>query len=273
MAGVTDGEHRIQARGDVETGSRVGFVELDIGGLDRQAAAQGHGVAGVGHQVHQDLLDLTYVCLNRVQRRVEHRTQADVLANQPAEYALHAADDSVEAEHDRLHQLLAAEGEKLVRESPGLLGRLDDLLETLLRTRPLGKLCAHQVGVAHDRRQRVVEVVRDAARQPSDRFHLLRLPELVLQTVPVRDVADDGHHEQAFVSAEGTQADFGRELRAVFAARSQVAASEAHRTFAGSRVEFLAMVDVRLSQVARQQHLDRLAKQILPAVPKHGLDL
>ena len=51
-----------------------------------------------------------------------------------------------------------------------------------------------QIAVAVDHREQVVEVVRDAAGQPADRFHLLRLTELLLQPLQFRDVA--GHANQ-----------------------------------------------------------------------------
>ena len=61
-----------------------------------------------------------------------------------------------------------------------------------------------QVGVAEDGREHVVEVVRDAAGEPADRFHLLRLAQLRL-AVPQRllglpalgQVADPGDEEGA----------------------------------------------------------------------------
>ena len=45
----------------------------------------------------------------------------------------------------------------------------------------LAQTIEHEVRVAGDRREQVVEVVRDAAGEPADRLHLLRLPELVLE--------------------------------------------------------------------------------------------
>ena len=51
---------------------------------------------------------------------------------------------------------------------------------TSARDRIVGReLLEQQVGVAEDRGEQVVEVVRDAAGEPADRFHLLRLPELL----------------------------------------------------------------------------------------------
>ena len=48
--------------------------------------------------------------------------------------------------------------------------------------------------VAGDGGQRVVEVVRDAAREPADRLHLLRLPELILELAAVGDVLHRADH-------------------------------------------------------------------------------
>ena len=64
-AGVADGQHDIVAgfTGGMEAG--VVVVELDVGGLDGQFAAVGHGIAGVDGQVHDDLLDLAGIGLDR----------------------------------------------------------------------------------------------------------------------------------------------------------------------------------------------------------------
>src|SRR5207247_7888332 len=42
-----------------------------------------------------------------------------------------------------------------------------------------------------DRREDVVEVMPDAARQPAHRFHLLGLPQLLLELNALRDIAPD----------------------------------------------------------------------------------
>src|SRR5438874_1165451 len=44
----------------------------------------------------------------------------------------------------------------------------------------VAEILEQQLGVAGDGRQDVVEVVRDPARQAADRFHLLRLAQLLL---------------------------------------------------------------------------------------------
>src|SRR5688500_11888937 len=49
-----------------------------------------------------------------------------------------------------------------------------------------------ELGVAAERREEVVEVVGDAARQASDCVQLLCVEELLLESLPLRDVLDEG---------------------------------------------------------------------------------
>ena len=59
----------------------------------------------------------------------------------------------------------------------------------------VGHVVEHQVAVAENRRQQVVEVVRDAAGELADRLHLLRLAQLLFELAALGDVArvdDDG---------------------------------------------------------------------------------
>ena len=46
----------------------------------------------------------------------------------------------------------------------------------------------HELGEPEDDRQQIVEIVGDARRQPPDRVHLARLPDLRLERPPFRDV-------------------------------------------------------------------------------------
>ena len=59
-------------------------------------------------------------------------------------------------------------------------------------------VCAHfaerKLRKAGNRCQRVVQVVRDPARQPANRLHLLRLAQLVFEQAPVGDVLHGADH-------------------------------------------------------------------------------
>ena len=49
-----------------------------------------------------------------------------------------------------------------------------------------------QLAVAGDDGQQIIEIVRHAAGQHADRFHLLRLPQLIFQLAAAGDVHHDG---------------------------------------------------------------------------------
>src|SRR5207249_10303289 len=101
--------------------------------------------------------------------------------------------------------LLAAEGQQLPRERAGALRRLVDLER--VRAPRIGRLerADEQVGVAADRGQEVVEVVRDPAGQAADRLHLLRLAQLLVSRAELgldaaaldRGPEDSGRRAQA----------------------------------------------------------------------------
>src|SRR5262245_16409287 len=57
-----------------------------------------------------------------------------------------------------------------------------------------------QFEVAEDDRENVVEVVRDARRQLTDRFHFLRLAQLRLHAGAVRDVDRDAQYAELYAA-------------------------------------------------------------------------
>ena len=97
--------------------------------------------------------------------------------------------------HDRLKDLPAAEREQLPGQGcRALAGALD--FEQVGAPRRIGRqLLGEQLGEPEDRRQHVVEVVRDAAREVTDRLELLCLAQLLLQLALLGDVMSD-HQDQ-----------------------------------------------------------------------------
>ena len=87
----------------------------------------------------------------------------------------------VEIEHLRLQDLLAAEGQQLLGQRRGAFAGPPHLLDVGARGMPGLEFLEHEVAVAEDGREQVVEVVGDAAGQASDGFHLARLLELILE--------------------------------------------------------------------------------------------
>ena len=169
----------------------VGVVELGVGRLDCELPAARHGVPSVHGQVHDHLLELARVGLHSAQGGVEARHECDVFAQQPAQHVLGVRHNVVEVEDAHLHDLLAAERQQLTGESRGALGGLADLRDIVAAPVGRAKILEQQVGVASDRREDVVEVVGDAARETPNGLHLLRLTQLLLEAEPLRDVPAD----------------------------------------------------------------------------------
>ena len=119
-----------------------------------------------------------------------------VFPDEASEQRPHLGHHPVQVERRRLDDLLAAEGQQLAREPGGARARLlnfDDV--------PLARIVGIEIGqqelaVAQNGGEQIVEVVRHAARQPSDGLHFLRLLILRFQRVPGGDVqrnADAAH--------------------------------------------------------------------------------
>ena len=84
--------------------------------------------------------------------------------------------------------LLPAEGHQLAGESGGPRARLLDFRDVRLARVVRIEIRQQQLAMPQDLRQQVVEVVRHAAGQQSDRLHFLRLEILLLQRPAIGDV-------------------------------------------------------------------------------------
>ncbi len=159
--------------------------------VDAQRAALRHGVPRVDGEVDDHLLDLAGVRAHAAALRIRRRDDLDVLPEQPPQHRLDAADRLDEVDHLRLQNLPPAEGEQLARELGGAVGRQLDLLDVLplLVTGLQG--IQHEMRVAADRLEDVVEVVRDPTRERPDCLELLRLTELFLRAAQAHGVR---HH-------------------------------------------------------------------------------
>ena len=92
----------------------------------------------------------------------------------------------------RLEHLLAAESEKLLRESNGAVSRHFDLKQILLRGIVRIKTFFRNFAVSDDYSEHVIEVVSNAGRQSPHRLHFLGLEELLLELFRLGNVVNDG---------------------------------------------------------------------------------
>ena len=95
--------------------------------------------------------------------------------------------DVVQVDDRRLEDLVAAEREQLARQVGRLRRPACMMRAAVSRVESLAfGSASEQLGVSVDRRQHVVEVVRDAAGEAAERLEPLRLEELVAQPVALR---------------------------------------------------------------------------------------
>ena len=129
---------------------------------------------------------------------VELNGLAEQAAEQNGELRQHVA----ECQLLRAQGLLAREGKQLAYQARGPVRVLLDVHDVLEGR--IGWAVVHQqeVGEADDRRQHVVEVVRDAAGELADGLHLLRLQQCRLHALLLGDVLEDAEQPHALVVAD-----------------------------------------------------------------------
>ena len=159
----------------------IGLVERRIRRLDRHPAADRHRVARVHREVEQHVLELVGIDPRLPQATSEHGLDRDVLAQCPAQQVGHVRHQPADIDRLRFQRLLPREREQPMGQRRGTLHaghrRIGQPGErAAVRRQP----SLQQFDVAADHRQVVVEVVRDAAGEPADRFHLLRLAQRLL---------------------------------------------------------------------------------------------
>ena len=109
----------------------------------------------------------------------------DVFADHAPQHRLDLAERDVEVDDLGLQHLAAAERQHLLGEVGGAHRGAGDLLGVGAALVLRIERVQHDLGVADDRREQVVEVVRDAAREAADRFHLLRVAQLLFEQQPL----------------------------------------------------------------------------------------
>jgi hypothetical protein len=192
------------------------FGQVDHPGLDADLAAVGHGVAGVHHEVHDDLVELPPVGPDRQQAGIMAEGEGDFLADQPVEQVHELAHGVAQIQRLGLQRLLAREGQQLPDQRGGAVGVLVDLHEIGIVRVALVVAQHQQVAMPGDGGQQVVEVMRDAPGKLTDGLHLLALNELALHRLElgrvvqhrqkrgarrIRDPAERDLHEKLGVAA------------------------------------------------------------------------
>lgn len=89
--------------------------------------------------------------------------------------------------------MLPAEGEQLSRQDRGPACRTSDFANVVRYLAFYFELIEKQIAVAENRRKKIIEVVRDPTRELTERLHLLRTDELILQLFPRGHIHERPH--------------------------------------------------------------------------------
>ncbi|HEX6905025.1 MAG TPA: hypothetical protein VF154_00320, partial [Terriglobales bacterium] len=143
--------------------------------------AVSHGVARVGGQVHHNLLHLHRVRLDGPQLLAQLQRELNVFPDQAGKGLANVLQHMVEVEHTQNLHLLAAEGEQLAGKVGGPPRRLENFFSVVTQGRIRSEGVHHQLGIAADHHEQVIEVVGHAPRQLADGIHLLYLRQLLFQ--------------------------------------------------------------------------------------------
>ena len=166
----------------------VFLVEGNVGGLDGQLASRGHGVTRVHGEIHDDLLDLSGIGPHRAQTSCRDHDQVDVFADHASEHLQVFGDHAIQIKNLRRQHLLAAEGQELAGERCRAPRCAGNFLRRAAQRRVRAEAVKQKFRIARDHHQQIVEIVRDAAGESAYGFHLLRLPELLLQGAALGDI-------------------------------------------------------------------------------------
>jgi hypothetical protein len=96
-------------------GSVVG-VENPVGGGDRQPAAMGHRIAGIGRQIDQARLELRRIDQHRPRFRGKVESNRNALAKRARQQPDRVRDQPVDVDTLRLQRLAAREGQQSARQ-------------------------------------------------------------------------------------------------------------------------------------------------------------
>ena len=169
-----------------------GVVQLETLGLDEQPPSLGHGVAGVGREVHENLLDLPRVHHGPERFPGEGGGQGDVFPDDPLEELLHPSHQLVQVCRGGLDVPLAAEGEQAAGQVGGALRGGRDLHHLVAHRVRVVEVQLEEFAVAADDGEDVVEIVGDSAGQKPHRLQFLGVAQLFLQPVALGQVEGDG---------------------------------------------------------------------------------
>ena len=159
-------------------------IHLYTAGLDDDPSLIAESILGIDDQIQDDLPNLGFVSFYVGAFGIELQLNRDVFADGTLQNAMKSAYDLIEI--DNLWLIVDVAATEIKQLSGQVFGPMrrgynsGQFWNQRVTGRHLGH---HHLGIPHDRRQQVVEVVGDTAGQVADGIHLLRLTQLRLQLI------------------------------------------------------------------------------------------
>ncbi len=192
-AGVTHREADVLARPHRSPCLPLILGQVHAPGLDPQHAAVRHRVAGIGHEVEEDLLRGVDIGAHVGQVLLARGDDLDIGRQDAAQEPGQIADEPAEVDRLELEAGATGEAEQLLHHHAAAQRRRHHVPQVRVGIRVArGEGLRDQLGVREDDSKQIVEVVGDAAGELADRLHLLGLAQLLLERAPLRHVLRDG---------------------------------------------------------------------------------
>jgi hypothetical protein len=162
----------------------VGAYRISLDGQSPAAVSLAlHRIASVDREVDDDLLELARIGSNGAEATAMLDLELHRLAEQALQQGGDLGDDVGQLENLRPEGLLAREGKQLPGQSGRPVRVRADLLDVVIIAVARRVPHQHQVAMADDRGEDVVEIVSDSAGQLADGLHLRRLRDLALEPI------------------------------------------------------------------------------------------
>ncbi|MNL07206.1 hypothetical protein D3C87_1278760 [compost metagenome] len=172
--GIGHRHHHVLAARHVGVAAGVGIVEHRVAGLDGQPTVAAHRVPRVDRQVQQRVFHLERVHQRIPQAARHHGLDLDAIAKRPPQHVVQPADKAAQVHHLRRQRLAPAKRQQLRCQLGAARHPGQRVAHTRLGALVAGYIARQQLQVAANHLEQVVEVVRHAAGQLADGFHLLR---------------------------------------------------------------------------------------------------
>nr|WP_232203938.1 hypothetical protein [Chlorobaculum parvum] len=181
LSGITNRQQGIGACGQTFEIFLLPFFDHQQRGLHNQFAPRRHGIFGVNGKVHDDLFELAGIPAHGKRLLMQMVANVDVGPDGSPQKLLEVPDHFVQINGSELKRLAAAEGQKLPDKFTRFEGGVMDDFDILLALFGFTDALQQHLGVAENRGQEIVQIMRDATGKPTDRFDFLRLIELLFK--------------------------------------------------------------------------------------------